>query len=145
MSDELHTHTIQFFEIYPKRCALSYGEAPCQAALGVTGTHKCYNTDGTCQDLPNYTEEDAPTLRFARPQSGLLRYGYVIPLLEVVGVTPAEVNLAGVNGDVSGLGRRERINVRLKDDKHSDHLVDKYRLERATGDASLVHSGTAQA
>jgi hypothetical protein len=69
----------------------------------------------------------------------MLRYGYVIPLLDMTGVavTPAEVNLAGVNGDVSGLGRRERITVRLHDDKHSDHLVDKYRLERPTGEASV--------
>lgn len=36
------------------RCTQSYGVAPCAAAIGVTGTQRCFNTCKTCQDLTHY-------------------------------------------------------------------------------------------
>lgn len=42
-------------------CSLTYGIAPCEAALGVTGNGKCYNTRKTCQDPVNY---DATTKEY---------------------------------------------------------------------------------
>ncbi len=41
-------------ELEQDQCRLLYGESPCTAALGTTGTRKCYNTRLTCQDTENY-------------------------------------------------------------------------------------------
>lgn len=41
-------------ELEQDQCRLLYGESPCTAALGTTGTRKCYNTRSTCQDRENY-------------------------------------------------------------------------------------------
>lgn len=41
-------------ELELDRCNLTYGTAPCTAAIGVTGERKCFNTRATCQDADNY-------------------------------------------------------------------------------------------
>jgi len=35
---------MQVVELYQPACALDYGNTPCSAAIGVTGTRKCFNT-----------------------------------------------------------------------------------------------------
>jgi hypothetical protein len=35
-------------------CSRVYGTAPCTAAIGVTGTQRCFNTKKTCQDPANF-------------------------------------------------------------------------------------------
>lgn len=47
-------------ELEQDQCRLLYGEAPCAAVLGTTGTRKCYNTRATCQDRDNY--DSSPTI-----------------------------------------------------------------------------------
>jgi hypothetical protein len=46
---------------------------------------------------------------------------------------------------ISPFGQREEVTATLADFKHSGHQLDPYRLERQTGDASLLDSGDAQA
>src|SRR5690606_7566180 len=68
----------------------------------------------------------------------------VIPSIDSFSFTPAKLNLGGMDRDQSVLGSRERVTIRFRDHLHSDAGFDKYRLERKTGDASLLGSGTAQ-
>lgn len=129
--------TVVFFEIDQPFCALTYGTAPCTAVLGTTGTNKCHQSRATCQAPAAYAP-GVLTLRFARPQEGLLKYGYgpIIPSLVDLKTTPAVINLAAMDRNVSALGQRETVTVTLEDHRYSDHLVDKYRLERKSGAAS---------
>lgn len=142
--------TIQIVEIDVPFCSREYGDAAfsppgsCTAVLGVTGDRKCYNTRATCQDAANYSPATV-TLRFARPQLDILQYGPIIPSLLSVSTTPGAINLAAMDRSASALGQREVVTAMLQDSLHSDHQVDKYRLERANGAASFEASGTAQA
>jgi hypothetical protein len=111
-------------------CTRTYGEAPCTAEIGVTGTAKCYNTFATCQDKANY-DADILTLRFASDQEGLDNYGYVLPVLNGMSIAPLTINLGGMDQSASPFGRRESASISFNDFKHSDLLVDPYRLERA--------------
>lgn len=141
--------TIQLVEIDQPRCTRVYGDgvgsspsSGCQAVLGTTGERKCYNTRATCQDQENFSDGTL-TLRFSRAQEGVLQYGPLIPSLLQVATTPMSINLSGMDRSESALGRREVATLNFQDHRHSDLLVDKYRLERHTGDATILHSGFA--
>jgi hypothetical protein len=143
-SDEFGRERVQFFEIVVPKCANVYGDAAfsptglCAAVLGTTGTRKCYHTKQTCQDPDNYTPTQEYVLRFSRGQDGMLQYGYVLPMLESLRTAPGGINLAAMDDNMAALGVREVVNVTLRDGLHDDHIVDPYRLERATGEASGV-------
>jgi hypothetical protein len=118
-------------------CTRVYGEAPCTAEVGVTGAAKCYNTRATCQDPENYNAGTL-TLRFGSDQEGLEAYGYVLPVLNGMSIAPLSVNLGGMDSSSSPFGRRESATISFNDFKHSDLLVDPYRLDRV----SSYESGT---
>ncbi len=134
--------TVVIVEIDQPLCSREYGDAfvspsgGCTAVLGSSGARKCYNTASTCQDTANYTPGTL-TLRFGRNQEGLLRhYDNVIGAISAIDTTPAAINLGGMDPSVSALGQREAVSMTIDDFKHSDLLVDKYRLQRKTGVAS---------
>jgi hypothetical protein len=106
----------------------------CQAILGTSGIRKCFNSRFTCQDPENYTP-GVLTLRFGRGQEDTLQYGPLIPSMIELETTPASINLAAMDKNTSALGSREVVTIQFQDHKHSDHLVDKYRLQRYTGEA----------
>lgn len=120
-------------EIDQDFCARTYGVAPCTAAVGVTGSQKCFNTIISCQDADNYSLGDALTLRFVTPNQahGLDRSLTLIPSVVSVGTTPTRINLASGNPDASPLGERGTIEVVLRDHPYHDRLVDPYVSERA--------------
>jgi hypothetical protein len=134
-------HKVIFLEIDQKRCAKEYGTTnaagTCAAVLGTTGDVKCHNTRFTCQDPDNYDASEVVTLRLARPQEGLLQYENVLPVLESLSVAPAQINLGAMDRGMSALGRREVVTAKVRDMQYDDMLLDKYRLERATGEASV--------
>ena len=113
-------------------CQLTYGVAPCAAALGVTGPRKCFNTIASCQDEDNYSLGDPLTLRFVTPNEwhGLPRTLLLIPSLVSVGTTPTRINLASGNPDASPLGERGTIEVVLMDHPYHDRVTDPYVTER---------------
>lgn len=125
MTDQL----ITLVDLLQPICSREYGVAPCTAEIGVTGTAKCYNTFATCQDKANYNAETL-TLRFASDQEGLEEYGYVLPALNGMSIAPLTINLGGMDQSSSAFGRRESASISFNDFKHSDLLVDPYRLER---------------
>lgn len=147
MATNYGRRTVVFFEIDQPFCSLTYGESPCGAVLGVTGTRKCYNTLATCQDSGNFTPGTLQ-LRFARDDDRLaLEHGPVIACLEEITTTPGRINLAGMEDNSSPFGSRESVSVQLRDFQWSDLHVDKYRLERTfvAGQKSAGYQIPAQA
>lgn len=122
----------------------SYNEAAYNAStfLSETGERWTINTSG---GTPAKLVCPALQLRFTQPQDGLDQYGYLLPSLQSVGITPAEINLAAMERNAGALGQREVVTAAMIDHQHSDFLTDRYRLERETGVASTVESGTAAA
>jgi hypothetical protein len=134
------SEVLLYVEIDISYCSLTYGVSPCTASLTSsppTGTRKCFQSRGTCQDLPNYTDLDEPgdcpqvptTLRFALDTDYLPTDIDCLPFIqrpEDVDVTPQTVSLG------QDLGTRGSIRVTMRDSKHSDTGVgfDKYLSER---------------
>jgi len=51
---------LTYVEIGVETCPLVYGTDPCEAAVGVTGDTRCFNTRATCQDALNFALQDHP-------------------------------------------------------------------------------------
>jgi len=122
-----HGVALQYIELELDRCGLSYGVAPCAAALGVTGTKKCFNSLATSQDRPNYVELGV-TLRHAVDAGALLpRQIECFPDVIDIEFTPATVSLG------EDLGQRATLKVKFRDHRDNDAGPggDKYRAERS--------------
>jgi hypothetical protein len=116
-------NVVTVVEIDLPRCSLTYSVAPCTAAVGVTGSKKCFNSRRTCQDVPNFTEETL-TLRFMRARADVDAFDG-LPLLRDVRTTPQQLN-PGVD-----IGKRESVTLMFEDAQHSDVGLDKYLADRA--------------
>ena len=125
---------IIWVEIDVDQCTLNYGTGACNAVLGTTGELKCFSTFKTCQDKENY-DKGSLTYKFYTPQSNLPKEAGVFPCLMSVGESVGEVNIAGTNPDIKGLGKRERITFKCKDFSYGDQYTDKYANERKSGAA----------
>lgn len=117
---------LTYVEIDIDFCVNVYGEYPCEAALGVTGDIKCFNSLGTCQDRNNFAS-DPVTLRFSPPSE---HYPHkqieAIPSIVDVSLSPAEISLG------ESLGMRASLTVTFRDHRYSDTGpgFDPYRTER---------------
>lgn len=137
----LEREPIQIVEIDIGYCGLTYGNAPCTAALGSTGVRKCYNTFFTCQDEENY-DSTTLTLRFAQNQTGLPSQPLIYPCMRSpVSTNPTRINLGGVGKRIGSLGKRARVQVQLQDFPDSDIYTDKYQSERVDGTAQTDEGG----
>jgi hypothetical protein len=132
------TKVVSYVQIDVPQCALTYSVSPCQASLvssPPTGTIKCFNSLGTCQDRANFT--DVPiTLTFGED----VRFDHAdditatpidsYPLIKTIDYQPAIVSL-GVD-----LGQRASLTVTFRDAKHSDPGPDwdKYATSRTYTD-----------
>lgn len=119
------TKVLTYIEIDVDFCALTYHTAPCTAALGITGSTKCFNSIKTCQDRVHFSNSPA-TLRFGLDNGILPDSIECIPSITGVQFTPATISLG------KDLGTRASLSVSFKDHPHSDTGTgfDKYRLER---------------
>lgn len=134
---EIGREVIEIVEIDVDYCSLTYGVAPCTAALGVTGEHKCFNGYATCQAKAAF-DKIARTLRYGTNVSGLpVDQAHIFPALRSVSTRAAEINLSGVDPQSSALGKRARVTVSIDDFADTDLAVDKYAAERVTGAAQL--------
>lgn len=104
-------------------CANVYGNAPCTAAVGVTGAAKCYNTYATCQDKPHFVKT-TKTYRFCDQNADLPVGISAIPLLKSVSFASQEITPG------KGLGVRGSVSVRLIDAPFPDTEIDPYWRER---------------
>lgn len=130
MINELSRQPVTIVEMDPDYCSLNYGESPCTASIGVTGSQKCFNTYRTCQDYDNYNNEPQ-TLRFVIPTRHSLIHGLnLLPFLDSVSIAPTRINVAGVDKNSTPLGKRESVTITMIDRPYNDNLVDKYYQER---------------
>lgn len=106
-------------------CSRTYGEGLCEAAIGVTGTIKCFNTYATCQDKANW-DKTAKTYRYCTANAALPVGVQAYPLIKDKGVqfTP-QVLTPG-----KGLGVRGSVTVKMTDMPFSDAGVDPYLSSR---------------
>jgi hypothetical protein len=122
-------------------CTRVYGSAPCAAVLGTTGVRKCFNTFKTFQDTANFAK-GVQTLRFARNISGLPKGQTIFPALANNPITnAAEINLSGIDPRTNALGKRARVEVRLKDFAYHDTYTDPYQGDRVSGAAQASGIG----
>ena len=111
-------------------CSRTYGVAPCTAAVGTTGAHKCYRTRKTCQDPENYDLGLPLALLFGNPQFGPFPGYNILPFLVSVSTSPTRINIGGRKGRDGSLGKRASVTIVMQDAPHSDNLVDPYLSER---------------
>lgn len=103
---------LTFVEIDIPVCSLTHGTSPCTATG--TGDARCFNCLSTCQDLPNYDEEEV-TLRFAKPTDDIDGAGIeAISALTSVDISPAMISLG------EDLGQRASVTASFRDFKWSD-------------------------
>src|SRR5215204_855057 len=106
------SQVVEYFEIDLPYCALTYGVAPCTAAIGVTGAAKCFNSFPTCQD-PAHFSLTTQTLRFAKPADYLPRDVDCLSWINSIDFTPATVSLG------ENIGSRAVLTVNFSDHRHS--------------------------
>lgn len=109
-------------------CSLTYGSAPCTASGG-SGA-ECYNTQKTCQDLPNYTKT-TKTYRFVEPVEGLPAGIEMIPSVTGVRLAPTRILSS------FGLGQRASVTVSMQDHTHHDRGIDPYVGNRSYDPAAV--------
>ena len=106
-------------------CNLEYGVGACTAAIGVTGTQKCFNTAKQCQDRANY-DKGTKTYRFCTKRSPVPAGLDAIPSLKgAPSFDGAKINPKG------GLGVRGGVTLNFLDLPSSDVGIDPYVDERA--------------
>jgi hypothetical protein len=120
---------IAIIQIDQDFCNLTYGESPCNAELGVTGSQKCYNTRKTCQDGANF-DRGTKTLNFAIAQSGLSKTENIFPLVRSYNTAPTKLNPFTGNVNTATLGERSVLTVQFRDAPHTDNVVDPYLSSR---------------
>lgn len=104
---------IQYVEIDMPVCSLTYGTAPCAAALGVTGDARCFNTLATCQDVGNYTGSTV-TMRFCDAIVGRDLSIAAMPTLRDASFSPGRI------APGEDLGERSTLMLTFRDGPHSD-------------------------
>ena len=120
---------VQIIEIDQTFCGLEYGVGDCEAAIGVTGNRKCYNTFSTCQDRLNFLKEFL-TLRFVTKGSNIPKEWNAIPSLVNVSTTPTVLNIGGRSGNSGPLGTRAALTATFQDHPDGDIFTDPYLNDR---------------
>jgi len=123
-------------ELEQPRCAERFGVSPCTA----TGT-SCYNTPGTCGDLPNLNLTGSCKWRFMDDREGVFDFADFsdadnpefnpVPILKSVSTSENEIN-AGSNLDGrDALGVTAKATISLSDFPFNDAYGDFYVASRA--------------
>lgn len=120
------SRVLVYVEVDQDYCSLTYGTAPCTAAIPTTGSAKCYNTRKTCQ-VPLVFANAPVTLRFGLDVDYLPQSIDCIPSITNWGVSPAIISLG------EDLGLRAEMRVTFKDHPWSDTGPggDKYLADRS--------------
>lgn len=121
---------ITYVEIDQDFCAQTYGTAPCNARVGVTGDTRCYNTLATCQWRSAWTRT-VKTLRFTDQQDAPERDA--IPSVVSIEMAPTVINPGGASSRSGPLGQRASVTITFQDHPDSDALTDPYYALHALG------------
>lgn len=103
-------------------CQNTYGVSPCTAAVGVTGSQKCFNTFKTCQDQPDYVL-GTKTYRFCSNDAFLPVGQTIFPCVTNVDIAPTTLDPKGFSVSASAT-------VTLQDFPYHDREIDPYISER---------------
>lgn len=127
------TKPLRYAELVLKACSHTYGVAPCTAALGVTGNHKCYNSPRTCQDPINFSGTEEQIIRWAVSTADLPLEIDATPCISSIDRRPQQIEPG------EGLGVRESVTVSFFNFLHNDAGFDKYLSTRGY---NTYNSGT---
>lgn len=131
LKKEFGKQAVQFIELRLERCSLTYGLAPCTAAIGTTGTKKCFNTFGTCQDQPNFASQPVK-YRFSTTRLWTRGQGP-----QLTGEPPTFPTLVSVNTAPTvltpgkGIGVRSSVQAVVQDHPWHDAFTDPYISSRS--------------
>lgn len=117
------SEVVEYFELILKPCSLTYGVAPCTAALGTTGSAKCYQSPATCQSPANFAAGEQ-LVRWSTPSGTADLSIDAIPTLKSASVTPQKL----MPGE--SMGQRESLSVSFVNHPHNDVWFDKYLADR---------------
>lgn len=120
-------------------CSRTWGNAPCMASFASGNVRKCYNTFPTCQYKQAFNKTTL-TLRFIE-ESFPVKAGTYIPALKSVSGHEQEVNIAGFDPKIGGLGVRASVRVDIEDFPDRDTQTDKYWSGRMDGSAQTNEGG----
>jgi len=105
-------------------CIRTYGTSPCLAAVGVTGSQRCFNTRASCQ-YPAAYSATAKTYRHCTARSPHPGGLTAVPDLDSVQMSPSVVDLGG------GIGVRASVSLSFNDHPSSDTGIDPYLSTRS--------------
>ncbi len=123
IKDDFGRRPVWIAELFLQKCLLTYSVLPCEAAIGVTGETKCYNTLATCQDTPNFDPDTSVPLRFSSERVDGIQAADeapTFPSLLSIDTTPTRLEPG------KGLGIRSRVNLKLEDHPWTDVGIDPY-------------------
>ncbi|MHC2315144.1 hypothetical protein ACVIHC_002190 [Bradyrhizobium diazoefficiens] len=104
-------------------CQNVYGTSPCTAAIGTTGSQKCFNCFASCQDTPNYNK-GVKTYSFCS-DTALLPIGTnIFPCVTDVDIAPTQLDPKGFSVSAS-------VTVTMRDFPHHDRGIDPYYATRS--------------
>jgi hypothetical protein len=113
---------INVVELDLDSCARTYGTAPCTAAVGTTGSQKCFNTFKTCQDSANFSKT-TKTYKFT-DESAFLPVGeQIFPCIVDLDMAPTQLK-------ADNLAVSASATITFKDFPHHDRGVDPYWADR---------------
>lgn len=121
---------VTIVEIDQDYCGQVYGVSPCLAAIGATGTDKCFNTYRTCQYASAWTLT-TKMLRFCQPILEIPLSWGAIPSVASVSIEPTRLNIGGAQQSSKSLGQRGKCSVTFVDHPDGDIAVDPYLSDRA--------------
>lgn len=130
---------VQTVEIDAQQCTRTFGVAPCLATLSAVSPRKCFNTFQTCTYKQGFNN-GINTLKFIEASYPVSGDNY-FPCVKSISGYDQEVNIAGFNPNLGGLGKRAQITIKMADFPYGDVLTDKYWRERITGAAQVDEPG----
>ena len=104
-------------------CANTYGVSPCTAAVGTTGTQKCFNTYNTCQDTAHYSKT-TKTYKFCSESAFLPIGENIFPCITDVDIAPTQLKPGSFSVSAS-------VKITMKDFPHHDRGLDPYVSSRS--------------
>lgn len=114
---------IVYVEIDQDFCGRTYGTAPCNAQVGVTGARRCFNTLATCQWRSAW-QRTVKTFRFTNVQPA--PDPLAIPSVVSVETAPTAINPGGAGSRSGPLGQRASVTVTFQDHPDTDAQTDPY-------------------
>ena len=125
-----------YIEVELDYCSLTFGQAPCRAALSADVPYKCFNMYNTCADKARFTKVPL-VIRYCQESAVLPRGMLIFPVITNLEYSSPHINLAGADPDKKPLGIRGAVSVTMADFPYHDRFYDKYENERFTGAAQF--------